>query len=80
MLSVVAVTRVLSFLSCGFRLSIYDKECPSERINRRACVIIVLIHKRGLFFYLTGNYNKLYNSLLTKLDYTNCIIAVTSVK
>ena len=38
-------------------------------------------HDRGIqLFYLTGNYNKLYNCLFTKINYTNCIIAATSVK
>ena len=31
-------------------------------------------------FYLTGNYNKLYNRFFTKIEFTNCIMAVTSVK
>ena len=35
---------------------------------------------QGQVFYLTGNYNKLYNCLFTKINYTNCIIAATSVK
>ena len=31
-------------------------------------------------FYLTGNYNKLYNRFFTKIEFTNCIMAVISVK
>jgi hypothetical protein len=53
---------------------------PSQFVATQQREMAMRNARKARFLDLTGNYNKLYNCLFTKINYTNCIIAATSVK